>query len=74
MTNDQLRAALADGSVHTKAELAPQFGVTFREIRRRVCELRSAPAGPTIEDVWTSAGAGYQLRTRTRGDLTTARR
>lgn len=72
MTNDQLRAVLADGYVHTKAELAPQFGVTMREIRARVCELRSAPAGPTIEDVWTSAGAGYQLRTRACSDRAAA--
>jgi hypothetical protein len=61
MTNDQLCVALADGQVHTVADLAPQFGVSFREIRRRVYELRDAPAGPVIEEVWTYAGLGYRL-------------
>lgn len=64
MDNDQLRAVLADGRVHTNAELAPQFGVTFREVRRRVGELRAAPTGRPVDDVWTGDGDGYQARER----------
>ena len=64
MTNQQLRAALADGRVHSCRDLAPHFGVSVREIRHRATALRNASAGPLIEDVWTSGGAGYRMRDR----------
>jgi hypothetical protein len=66
MTNEQLRAALADGRVHTAVDLAPRFGVTCREIRHRAGELRAALAGRPVDEVWTSDGAGFQLRERRR--------
>lgn len=66
MTNQQLRAALADGRVHPAADLAPKLGVSCNEIRRRAGALRGSLAGQPVDEVWTSAGAAYRLRERRR--------